>query len=258
MSSIRVSDEHVQFYRKNGYVQFLNVLSPDELAGLRSAIDEAVEIRLTKGLDLTGNNPEYDQVFHQKVNLWRDHEGMKAYVHDRGLAEAARRLGGFEGVRLFHDHALIKMPGPSKASAWHQDWPYWPMNRPGALSCWMALDDVCVANGCMQFIPGSQAWGPLPPVDLVNPQDLHDVVPDPDHKDFTPVPCEMPAGSCTFHHGLTFHYAGPNQTDKPRRALVIIYMPEDVQFTGKDHPVTMELGLPVGQPFETDQFPRLA
>jgi len=32
------------------------------------------------------------------------------------------------------------------------------------------------------------------------------------------VPAPLPAGGISFHHPRTLHYAGPNTTDRPRRA----------------------------------------
>ena len=34
--------------------------------------------------------------------------------------------------------------------AWHQDYAYWPLATPGAVTCWIALDDVGAENGGMQ------------------------------------------------------------------------------------------------------------
>jgi len=44
---------------------------------------------------------------------------------------------------------------------------------------------------------------------------------------------EMEAGGVTSHHSCTFHRAGPNRSDRPRRAFSIIYVPEWVRFTGE-------------------------
>jgi ectoine hydroxylase-related dioxygenase (phytanoyl-CoA dioxygenase family) len=132
------------------------------------------------------------------------------------------------------------------------------MNEPGALSCWLALDDVDETNGCMHFVPRSHTWGKLEPINLVQPQDLFSLVPDPDGKDFTPVPVPLRAGSCTFHNGLTFHYAPPNRGTAPRRAMVVIYMPDGTTFSGKPHPVTTGGHYEIGEPLTGDLFPRLA
>lgn len=251
-----ITEEQVAFYQTNGYIQLFDVLSPSELAEVRAALDDANRIALDARHHTSSG--EYEKVFVQKVNLWTVHEGMRRYVLNPRIAEIARRLAATPRVRLWHDHALTKMPGDSRESPWHQDLPYWPMNEAGALSCWMALDDVDERNGCMQFVPGSHAWGKFEPIRLVDAQDLFGLVPEPETKDFTPVVMRMPAGSCTFHHGLTFHYASANSTDRPRRAVITIYMPEGVTYSGRPHVVTDGLGLQVGAPIAGDLFPVLA
>ena len=253
-----ISDEQVRFYQENGFIQLPDVLSPEEVEEARRHLDEAMSLQLTGGLDRTGLRSDYDRVFLQKVNLWRDHEGIRELVFHPRLARIARRLSEAEGIRLWHDHALIKPNQDSKASPWHQDLPYWPMDRSGALSCWLALDDVDAVNGCMHFVPRSHTWGKLEPINLVNPQDIFSLVPEPDGRDFTPVAMPMRAGSCTFHNGLTFHYAPPNRGTANRRAMIIIYMPQGVLYTGKPHPVTDGQGLEPGQPLQGDLFPQLA
>jgi ectoine hydroxylase-related dioxygenase (phytanoyl-CoA dioxygenase family) len=110
----------------------------------------------------------------------------------------------------------------------------------------------------MQFIPGSHKWGKLAPVHLVSPQALTEVVPDADKKDLTPSIMRMKAGSCTFHNGLTFHYASANSTDRPRRAMVTIFMSDGTTYTGANHVVSDGTGLTAGQPFDGPMFPILA
>lgn len=251
-----LTDEQIAFYQENGYIQLLNVLSPEELAEVRTALDDASRLQLDARHHTSSG--EYEKVFVQKVNLWTVHEGLRRYVLDPRIAGLARQLARTPRVRLWHDHALIKMPGDSRESPWHQDLPYWPMNEPGALSCWMALDDVDERNGCMQFIPGSHRWGLFEPIRLVDAQDLFQLVPDHEGKDFTPVVMRMPAGSCTFHDGRTFHYASANSTAKPRRAIITIYMPDGITYNGKPHVVTDGVGLEVGAPIAGELFPVLA
>lgn len=76
---------------------------------------------------------------------------------------------------------------------------------------------------------------------------------------FKPIAMPMKAGSCTFHDGLTFHYATPNLSDKPRRAFATIYLPDGTTFRKKQHCVTNELNLPDGAPLNQDtHFPVVA
>lgn len=253
-----ISEDDIRFYQENGFIQVDNVLSAEEVDQVRAALEEALTGDAKQSFNQVGKNAEYDKVFHQKVNLWRDFPALARWVQDEGLAEIARKLTGSPYVRLWHDHALIKMPGDSKASPWHQDFPYWPMNEPGALSCWLALDDVDERNGCMQFIPGSQNFGTLPPINLVTPEDINQYVPEEKRGNVEPVVCRLKAGSCTFHNGNTFHYAFPNTTDRPRRALVIIYMPAGTTYDGKKHIVSNGADQVIGEELSGERFPILA
>jgi len=253
---VTVSEEQVAFYRENGFLELDGVLRPEEVAVLAGRIDE-IYAKDQGGIHTSSANSAYAKVLDQRVNLWRDDEVMRGFVFDPRLAEVARRLCGAAAVRLWHDQALLKQPGDSRPTPWHQDLPYWPMQQPGALSLWMALDDVDERNGAMSFVPGSQRVGALQGINLVDPQDLFAMVPKGELAGTRPVTARMRAGSCTFHHGLTFHYAAANTTERPRRAMVIIYMPDGTTFNGRGHICTSDLALEVGQPIAGDRFPIL-
>jgi ectoine hydroxylase-related dioxygenase (phytanoyl-CoA dioxygenase family) len=90
-------------------------------------------------------------------------------------------------------------------------------------------------------------------VNLADPQDLYAVAPQ--TKGLKPVTCELKAGSCTVHNGMTFHYAGPNRSDGMREAIAIIYMPDGTTYHPAPHPVTDSLGLKAGQKLNSELFP---
>lgn len=252
-----LSDQHVESYRENGFVVLPDMLSPSEVQELRETLDDIYAH--DKGGIFTGaQNTAYARVLSQRVNVWRDNESVRKFVFAKRMADAARKLAGVEHVRLWHDQALYKMPEGSKPTAFHQDFPYWPMNEDGALSVWIALNDVDEQNGAMSFIPGTHKLGKLDPIDLVNPQDIFSFAPKGSIQNPDPVMAKLPAGSCTFHNGLTFHGAGANTTDQPRRAMVIIYMPDGTTYSGKRHICTNDLNLEVGAPLTGETFPLLA
>ena len=257
MSDYPLTDEQIAFYRENGFVKLPNVLSPAEVETARAALAEALEVPLSEEMDRSDRG-EYSRIFVQKVNLWRAHAGIRELVCHPRIAEIARRLAGAAGIRLWHDHALIKMPGDSKETPWHQDLPYWPMHEAGPLSCWLALDDVDERNGCMRFVAGSQKYGQLEPIRLANPQSIFDQTPDLSEATAPIVSVPLQAGSCTFHNGNTFHYAPANRSDRPRRAMVTIYMPDGETYRDKPHPVTNGLNLQEGEPLAGELFPLLA
>jgi phytanoyl-CoA hydroxylase len=259
MDQYPISDEQVCFYEENGYIQLNNVLSPAEVEILRGALARAVEDKNKYNLNLGPRTDEgYTKVFLQMVNLWERYPVIEEYVHNVRVAELARRLTRSAFVRLWHDQALIKYPKESKPTVWHQDTVYWPMNEMRGLSCWMALDDVTVERGCMWFIPGSHKLGPLPPVDLGNvPAESGEPGLPGQFRGAKPVAVELTPGSCTFHNGLTFHYAGPNITDIPRRAMVTIFIPAGTTYKPHPHIIGDRSGLKPGEEFHGPLFPIL-
>ena len=264
-SEYPVSDEKVAFFRENGYVQFDNVLSEEELEIVRAGMDKARAERKGFVRDLAGNgdenNKEKRDKILQMVNLWEHFPEIEAYIKGGRIAKMAARLTGSDEIRLYHDQALVKEPGPSAPSPWHQDQPYWPSKEPGMLSCWMALDDVTIERGCMQFIPGSNHWGEFEPISFKGDGPaLKELVSDEQLAQWNAVPVELKAGSCTFHHGLTFHYTNANTTDHIRRALVAIFIPEGITYAAEekmDNQFTDTITSKKGEPLRGEKFIRL-
>jgi len=59
------------------------------------------------------------------------------FVHTSPAAEVAALLMQTPRVQMFHDHVLVKEPGTSKPTPWHQDAPYYfaDGDRPSASGC---------------------------------------------------------------------------------------------------------------------------
>jgi ectoine hydroxylase-related dioxygenase (phytanoyl-CoA dioxygenase family) len=256
--TIKISQGKIDYFRENGFVQVDNILNEAEVNELRQHLEEVMGAQGGNSLATDQEGGDYFKVLNQRVNTWRDHGGMARFVLSNRFADAAKQLTGFGGIRLFHDHALFKMPHDSKPTPWHQDLPYWPMNENGALSIWIALDDVDESNGCMMFVPKSQKIKNLKAVSLVNPEDIFSQAGAAELDRNTAAVVRMKAGSCTFHDGLTFHYAHANRTDKPRRALAIIFMADGTTYSSAPHVVSDGLGLGKGDILQGGLFPKLA
>jgi ectoine hydroxylase-related dioxygenase (phytanoyl-CoA dioxygenase family) len=112
--------------------------------------------------------------------------------------------------------------------------------EPTLITAWVAFDDVDLSNGCMQVIPRSHQWGLLNVNDFFE-QDLgkqRENMVLPEKEAFEPVPLRMKAGQISFHHPLTLHGSGPNQTAKPRRSIAIHMMSGETRYNGKvSHPL---------------------
>lgn len=253
-----VSDEKVGFYRDNGYVRFDGVLTSDEVEAVREGLERGMEAQKGFSRDLAGGGDKIVQM----LNLWEHDDVMRAYSTSPRLAGMARRLTGSDAVRLFHDQALVKKPGPSAASPWHQDQPYWPSREAGMLSCWMALDDVTIDRGAMQFVPGSHTWGEFEPISFAGdgPELRSLISPEQDAR-WNVDAVELKAGDCTWHHGLTFHFTRPNTTPLIRRALVTIYIPDGVTYAADEKmegPLSGTITSKKGEPLRGERFLELA
>lgn len=107
------------------------------------------------------------------------------------------------------DMLIYKAPHTNTDVPWHQDQAYWlDMPDKRAVSCWVALDNATIDNGCMWFGPGShkrtlQKHQPAAP-------GLHVLMTDFSEAEAVAVP--IPAGSCTLHHGATLHHTRGNST----------------------------------------------
>ena len=74
---------------------------------------------------------------------------------------ASQLLGG--AVRFWHDQLFCKPPRHGGVVAWHQDYSYWTRTTPMAhLTCFIALDDTDLENGCLHHVPGTHRWPLLP------------------------------------------------------------------------------------------------
>jgi len=260
-----VSDEQIAYYRQNGFIQLNDVVTGEALETLRAAVEQAVddesipvrsgrETRAPNSADPLSNvKSSYEQIFIQKVNLWLRNPKVKDFTLSKRFGNIAARLSGYR-MRVWHDQALFKEPRTGSKTPWHQDTHYWPHREKGhQTSIWIALRDTTIYNGCMSFLPGTQKYSTIPAINLRNPQNLFEMAPQ--LKGIKPVSCQLKAGSCTFHNGLTFHYAGPNKTDEMREAMAILYMPDGTTYSGKGHGVTDGAGIKVGDKLTGDLFP---
>lgn len=224
--------EQIAEYRDDGFLIVESFLDIDELENWRRCTEEAIPLRL-KGMHLHNqDDPDayYSQVFTQALKLAEVHEGMHEIMHDPALGKVAAELAGVDGIRIWHDQALIKPPF-GNATGWHLDNPYWSFSSRDAISIWVALDDATLHNGCLYYLPGTHKTARFEGAVIdKNQRALFKTYPE--WESIASVACPCPAGSAVFHNGLTAHGAGANMTSRPRRAMTCAYMPDGSTFNG--------------------------
>jgi phytanoyl-CoA hydroxylase len=259
-----VTEQQKKSYAEQGFLAVEDFLDDEELREWRTAVDHAVEMRGQQRLSfqpagednsLATRSKEqeyYDQVFTQRNNLWQTDEHVRCLLLQPALGRYVADLAGIDGVRIWHDQALIKEPY-SNPTAFHLDVPYWSFTSADAITIWLALDDATIQNGCLYYVPGSHLARKFDNVSITSRiGSLFEIYPE--WADVAPVPCPVPAGGALFHNGLTFHGAAANMTPGRRRAMTCAYMPDGAVFNGTRNvlPPDYFATLTIGQVLDND------
>jgi ectoine hydroxylase-related dioxygenase (phytanoyl-CoA dioxygenase family) len=238
----QLTEEQIQQYRSNGFVVIEDFLSGGELDHWRKSVTTAIEERA--GIKIPGKNIKtgeadginedsdyYAKVFDQLLNLWQTSDAVRELMIDERIGKMAAQLSGSDGIRIWHDQALIKRPW-ANPTAWHLDTPFWSFSDQRAISIWIALDDATLENGCLYFIPGSHKLTTFSKINIGRNMDgIFEVYPQ--LRNYRSAAAPMKAGSCSFHCGLTVHGANANMTNGFRRAMTCAYMPDGNTFNGE-------------------------
>jgi len=258
----RLTQDQIDFFHANGY-----------LAGIRALNDEQIEVLGAELAQLIDPNHRAHELFYEfhsnestdpatvlfhALGAWRIAPGFHDLLWNPAFVmPAAQLLDG--SVRFWHDQLFCKPAQHGGVVAWHQDYSYWTRTQPMAhLSCWIGLDDSTRENGCVHYVPGSHRWDLLPVTGLAD--DMHAIrsVLTPDQQDqFKPVPIELKAGECSFHHPLMVHGSFENRSDRPRRGAVINVFRDGVCSASNDPLLAGVPPISVGERIAGQFFPLL-
>lgn len=222
----RLSEERVEFFRENGYLKGIRVLSDEQVEVLRAEL-ELLMNPAHEGRQLfheyhSNESTDPERVLFHALGAWRVTPGFHDLLWNPAfLVPASQLLGG--PVRFWHDQLFCKPARHGGVVAWHQDYSYWTRTAPLAhLTCWIGLDDSTRKNGCLHYVPGSHTWPDLPrPILAGGLEESRRSLPEELQEKFQPVAVEMKKGEASFHHARTMHGSGANDTPRPRRATVI-------------------------------------
>lgn len=179
-------------------------------------------------------------------------------------AEVAADLMETNSVQLFHDHVLVKEPGTSMATPWHQDGPYYFVEGQQTVSFWSPLDPVREAT--LRCVAGSHRWEkPVLPTRWAKNEPFFDPapympVPDPDVEAMDIREWDMePGDAVAFNYG-TLHGARGNTATTRRRAFSLRLLGEDARYTARPGPTSPPFpghDMHQGQRLREDWFPTL-
>lgn len=262
LARYRLSDDQVRSFDQHGYVASVRVLTEEQVAllveELRSLMDPAHPGRSLFYECHTNESGDPDNVLFHALGAWRISPAFHDLLWHPGVTvPAAQLLGG--PVRFWHDQLFCKPPRHGGVVSWHQDYSYWTRTQPMAhLTCWIALDDATVENGCLCYVPGSHQWNLLPRTGLAGEMNrIEAVLSDEQKQAFRPVPIELARGEATFHHPLMVHGSEANRAERPRRGAVI-NMVRDGVCSVVDTPLLEGVPvIPAGEKLQGPFFPLL-
>ncbi|WP_323771520.1 phytanoyl-CoA dioxygenase family protein [Antarctobacter sp.] len=196
---------------------------------------------------------------------WQRIPEFEQVIRTSPAAEVAADLMQSDSAQLFHDHVLVKEPGTSKPTPWHQDGPYYFVEGRQTVSFWSPLDPVTEAT--LRCVAGSHLWEkPVLPTRWLSEDNFY-----PDDSAYMPVPdpdaegMEIrewtlePGDAVAFNYGI-LHGARGNNSDTRRRAFSLRMVGDDARYTTRPGPTSPPFpghDMTQGQRLREDWFPVL-
>ena len=224
--TIAISPAQIEFFHKNGYLAIEKITTPEEVEFVRGVYDRLFATRAGREegnqFDLAGTDDEgKEAALPQILNPVKYAPELRDTLLRANARAIARQLLG-EGMVDMGEHAILKPARHGAPTPWHQDEAYWNADLDYcSLSVWIPLQEATLANGCMQFVPGTHNWPVKPHHTINNDPRIHGLEIDKFPADRQIAICPLPPGGATFHLSRTMHYTAPNLSEQPRRAYIL-------------------------------------
>lgn len=252
----RLTQQQISAFERDGYLVAEGVVTDADLDPVINEYEEHIERKarelLAEGLisDLHSEAPFNKRIALLSAQCPRILDGldimqlrgraMFGFLNCPNLLDAVQCLVGTEITCNPIQHIRPKPPSNVTQSGyynvpWHQDaavtWK--EADDSNIVTCWTAVVDATVENGCMEVIPGVFRSGYLEHHSgeggtTILPELLPEVA---------PVPVPVKKGGVVFMHRLTPHRSTPNFTDTVRWSIDLRYQPT---------------GQPTGRPFHPE------
>lgn len=157
-----VTQTQIDQFDELGYFVVEDLYTPEELAELTRITDEAEDEAIAE------LKRQADERFLISENgaitfagqLVRQKPEIRPFVKNKKILGICLDLIG-PNVRMYHDQAVYKMTEKRRRFPWHQDNGYLFVEPQHYLTCWIALTDATIDNGCPQVAPGLHKDGTL-------------------------------------------------------------------------------------------------
>ena len=195
-------------FEQQGFITEIDVLSPEKTGYYTRQCQAFV--------DAYHNHPNYSEWTYYRTELvlkW-----VSDLASESSLLDIVEALIGPD-ILLWNAFLPAKPPETDAHFGWHQDATYWPVApKDQIVSAWIALSPVNQQSGGMQMVRGSQLGGQLTHETTYDATSMlkrgQQVTTPVDEKAICNI--DLQPGQASFHHTLTLHRSGPNQSDQWR------------------------------------------
>ena len=227
-------DELKAAYGKNGYVYPVQVMAPEQMAGIRG--------RLEDYLAAAERDPKDDFLLQFKVHMaftWADD-----LIRHPVILDAVEALIGPD-IMVWNTAVLMKKAREPDFVTYHQDVLYWGNHPDHVVGAWLALSDSTTESGCVRVFPGSHTMGILPHADTFGENNMlsrgQEVSAELDES--RAVDMVLQPGEMSLHHTRTVHGSRPNRSDRARMGFVVTYMAPETTMMGPRTGATLVRGV---------------
>jgi len=226
-----------EFFNKNGFVIFENVLNKNELNKVRKKYK-----KIFKGHYETGIVPDKikwvygrdkNNIPRSVCNAWKSDYDVARVVLSKKIGQLVASLQNWNSTRLNQDSLIWVVPGAGSV-AFHQDNPYQDWHTPGkVITAWIPLENTSKEGATLEYLIGSHKNGTT--------KRLHKFFTNQSYRSISKKLLSnadkfgrhhviAKKGSVVFHHGDMWHGSGFNKTKQDRITLSIHFMNGNSKF----------------------------
>lgn len=252
----------IDAFERDGAVLVKGLFS-DHLGDIAAGIDENMALPGVYASDnLCVGEGESGRFFDDYCN-WTRISAFERVVRESPAASVAAQLMRSSTAQFFHDHVLVKEPGTSKPTPWHQDSPYYFVEGEQAVSFWTAVEPVPCSR-TLRFVAGSHQWPkPVLPTRWLKGDSFYtggDYIPapDPDAEGMPIMEWDLQPGDAVAFNFKTLHGSHGNESASRRRAFSLRWVGDDARYVERPGPTSPPFpghGMRAGQRLREDWFP---
>lgn len=229
---MRLTEQQMRDFDRDGFLIFPKLLNGDELGVLRDETDRLRQI--DSDLIKRERNGALRTIFrvHEDNGPTRS-AAFRALSRTPRMLETAQQLLADSKLYVFHTKINLKPAIEGTIWAWHQDYGTWQRDgvpRAEMLTTMVMLDDADELGGALYLVPGSHKNGTLEHAEDLGVGALNQYSVRRDQliealEAGKAVPVSGAAGTVAMFHCNVVHGSGHNMSSRDRRQLYVVYNP---------------------------------